>query len=138
MDENKENVNGEDAVFTEAKPAENPDKKECCSKDDKSCCSKKNQKKSGVMPVFVLGLLSLLLPLWNSVFALLGFVLGIIAVVKGHKARHMEEVPGLATAGWVMGIIGMVVCGITLVYTICTVASFVVPYHHMYYRTFWF
>ncbi|GEM_PF-2747459 len=126
MDENKQDVE-----FTEGAC----DEKQCCSKDEKACCAKKC---ASPLSIFTLGLLAVVFSLWNSVFAPLGFVLGLIAVIKGHKARHLESVPGLSTAGWVMAIVSMVISGISLVYAICTFSFFAFPYHHVFYRTFWF
>ena len=136
MDENTEKkADVNEAEFVDVK--EDASSVKDCSK--KECCAKKNTRKNGEMSVFVLGIISLVSSVWNPIFALLGFILGIIAVVKGHKARKCEEVPGFATAGWIMGIIALVVSGATLLFCLCTIASlasFIHPY--FYYRTFWF
>lgn len=49
---------------------------------------------------------------WLGWFAIIGLVLGIVAIVLSVKAKKEGFVGGLATGGMVMGIIGTVVCGI--------------------------
>lgn len=78
------------------------------------------------MAPLVLGILSLLLPI-------VGLVLGAIAISLGRKARQ-ELAPGssghsMATAGWIMGIVAVVVWSLALVLLLVNLAWFV-PFVH--------
>ena len=67
----------------------------------------------------VLGILSLICVFFGY-GAILGLVLGIIGVALGAKARK-ESQTGMATAGFVCSLIGLILCAIGLV---CVVACF--------------
>ena len=101
---------------------------------------KKSDSDTGVS-VFILGLLSILLAvLGNTVLPLIGVILGLIAVIKGSKLRKKEDRPGIITAGWIMGIVGMVLSAVVLIFSIIEIASVVsvmVP-HRYYFRYLYF
>lgn len=61
---------------------------------------------------------------WLGWGALIGLVLGIVAIVLSIKAKKEGFVGGMATAGMVMGIIGAVLCGIFFV--ACTVCACII------------
>lgn len=106
--------------------------------DDVKCekCEK-IEKEGNPLAVFVLGLLSILsAALGSTLLPLIGFILGLIAVIKGNKPRKLEEKPGIITAGWIMGIIGMIICGTSIVFTAVQIITYV-PYHY-YFRYFRF
>lgn len=101
---------------------------------------KRSDSDTGVS-VFILGLLSILLAvLGNTVLPLIGVILGLIAVIKGSKLRKKEDRPGIITAGWIMGIVGMVLSAVVLIFSIIEIASVVsvmVP-HRYYFRYLYF
>lgn len=114
------------------------------TKKDCGCChDAKYEKKAEVkheagVSVFVLGLLSLVLSgLGYFLLPFVGFILGLIAVVRGNKPRKLEEMPGLIYAGWVMGIIGMIVCAVVIFANIGQLGVVLLPYH-IYLRHFYF
>lgn len=74
-------------------------------------------KKSPATASLVLGILSLICALFGY-GAILGLILGIIGVVLGAKARKINQT-GVATAGFVCSLIGLVICGVAIV---CVVA----------------
>ena len=85
----------------------------------------KSKGDSGTVPM-VLGLCSLILALTFS--RLVGFVLGIIAVVKGSKLRHINSD---ANAGFVMGIIGICISAVAFLILFLMFTIFlplVIPY----------
>jgi uncharacterized membrane protein HdeD (DUF308 family) len=54
------------------------------------------------------------------VMGILGIAAGIVAIILGSKAKKLGDKPGMATAGLVLGIIGLVLSGLfTLVCAIC-------------------
>lgn len=72
---------------------------------------------SGAAPL-VLGILSLMIPL-------VGVVLGIIAIVMGNSQRH-TYLPGtahhvLGQAGWVLGIVGLVLQALLIIWSFAVV-----------------
>ncbi len=69
----------------------------------------------------VLGIVSIVCILFGY-GAILGLVLGIVATVLGAKARK-ESQTGMATAGFVCGIVGTVLCAFTVVCTIACLGS---------------
>lgn len=125
MDENFEDKTNENAQYEEVKESAPEYKKKC-----KSCKSEND------MTVFVLGLLGLVLPLWNPLLAIVGFVLGLIAVIKGNRARKAECASNLSRVGFALGIIAMTIAGVTLVFGCSFAIRFMFPYH-FFYRTFW-
>ncbi len=83
----------------------------------------------GTTPL-VLGIISVVLSL--SLSRVVGFILGILAIVKGGRYRHMNND---AKAGWILGIIGVTISGI-FVFLICIfLLLFFVP---MVMPFFWF
>ena len=75
-------------------------------------------KTSGMaVAALVLGILSIVCVFFGY-GAILGLIFGIIATILGAKARK-ESQTGMATAGFVCGIIGTVICAVGLV---CTIA----------------
>ena len=67
--------------------------------------------KSAATGSLVCGIVSLV-TWWLGYFAIIGLVLGIVAIVLSIKAKKSGFVGGMATGGMVMGIIGTIVCGI--------------------------
>lgn len=70
----------------------------------------------------VLGILSIAVPY-------IGFILGIIAIVLGNRARHVidqngESGRGLAVAGFVCGIVGLCLWGLIILLIIIGLATF--------------
>lgn len=63
---------------------------------------------------FILGLLSLLSVLILDGLGIVGFVLGIIAVVKGGNLKKDGVYTSLLSAGYVMGLIGLILSSIKL------------------------
>lgn len=123
-----ENMNEKDAEFEEVK-----ENASCCKNE----CSHKRNEKNSDMSIFVLGLLGVILPLWNPMLSLVGFVLALIAVIKGHKVRKSGSVSGLVRAGFTLGIMSLVIAGVNLVFGLSFTLRFITPYHY-FYRTFWF
>lgn len=64
----------------------------------------------------VCGILSLVFA-WFGYSTILGIVLGIVAVVTGSSARKElpREQAGMATAGMITGIIGLILCALMFV-----------------------
>lgn len=74
-------------------------------------------KKTPATASLVLGIISLICALFGY-SAILGLILGIIGVVLGAKARKINQT-GVATAGFVCSLIGLILCGVAIV---CVVA----------------
>ncbi len=56
--------------------------------------------------------------------ALLGLAMGILAIIFANKAQKKDYVGGMRTAGFVCGIIGVVINGMMLMYTLQYMASY--------------
>lgn len=143
MDDFQENTKVEQEEVLEATEKEGVKKEvhEEASFKDVKCeqCAKVEVKEDKSLSVFVLGLLAILMSaLEYSFLPLLGFIFGLIAVVRGNKPRKLEEKPGFVTAGWIMGIVGMIACGIIFIFNIVEFVTFVAPVHHFYTRYFYF
>lgn len=61
----------------------------------------------------VLGLISCVCSVCYIVGWIIGLVCGILAIIFGVKARKQTK-SGMATAGFVLGIVGTSLCGVTL------------------------
>lgn len=79
------------------------------------------------MVSMILGIVSVVLCWWGLIFSIIALVCGIVAIVlsvKGKKANVAAGEPtGMATAGLVLGIIGVVLSGITVVCFACATAT---------------
>lgn len=62
----------------------------------------------------VCGILSLVLTFFGY-GALIGLILGIVAIVLAVNAKNKGYTEGMQKAGLVLGIIGTIICGITFV-----------------------
>ena len=73
-------------------------------------------KKTKAIISLVCGILSLVFA-WFGYSTLLGIVLGIVAIVTGSSARKElpREQAGMATAGMITGIIGLILCALMFV-----------------------
>lgn len=65
----------------------------------------------------VLGIISIVCGLFLTSLQWLGAIIGIIGIVLGVKARKVPEQHGMATAGLVCSIIGLILC--ILMYVAC-------------------
>ena len=82
----------------------------------------------GIAGGWIFGLIFALIPALNVIFSFAVFacaILGIILGVKGRKASVAAygKASGLATAGLVLGIIGVSLGAISLICNICTAAA---------------
>lgn len=69
----------------------------------------------------VLGIVSVV---FDFIFVWVGLVAGIVGIVLGVKARKKEDAKGMATAGFVVSIIGVAIGGALLICAICLVGSY--------------
>ncbi len=83
----------------------------------------------GTTPL-VLGIISVVLSLTLS--RVVGFILGILAIVKGGRYRHVDND---AKAGWILGIIGVTISGIFVFLILLLILFFLIP---MMLPLFWF
>ena len=80
-----------------------------------------NKTSSGIaVASLVCGILSLVCAWFGIYLSIAGLVLGLVGVVLGAKARK-ESQTGMATAGFVCSLIGVVLCGVMLV---CAIACY--------------
>lgn len=77
----------------------------------------------------ILGIISIVCSI-TVVFTMVGFVLGIIAIVKGSSVRH-ESNAGLA--GWLLGIISVVLFGMCVIFFLAFVLPSPYLLHSLYY-----
>ena len=78
---------------------------------------------------FILGLLSLLAVLVLEGFGIVGFVLGIISVVKGGRLKNEGVKTSLLSAGYVLGLIGLILSSIKLAILVFGIGiAFTVPF----------
>ncbi len=75
---------------------------------------------AGVAPL-VLGILSLV---FIFIFAPVGLILGIVGVILASKAKNTVPDDMMAKAGFVMSLIGLIVCAIVTVILIFALAIF--------------
>ena len=69
----------------------------------------------------VLGIASVALP-WFYFSSILSLIVGVVGIILSVQVRKLnDENKGMATAGLVLSIIGIVLSGIMVVCTICTV-----------------
>lgn len=66
----------------------------------------------------VLGIISCVCSVCYIIGWIAGLVCGILAIIFGVKARKQAPC-GMATAGFVLGIVGTSLCGVTLLGAIC-------------------
>ena len=83
----------------------------------------------GTAPL-VLGIISVVLSLTLS--RVVGFILGILAIVKGGRYRHVDND---ARAGWILGIIGVTISGLFVFLLLLLILLLFVP---MVLPFFWF
>lgn len=83
----------------------------------------------GTTPL-VLGIISVVLSLTLS--RVVGFILGILAIVKGGRYRHVDND---AKAGWILGIIGVTISGLFVFLILLLILFFLIP---MMLPLFWF
>lgn len=88
-----------------------------------------NRNNIGTTPL-VLGIMSVIFSLTFS--RLIGLILGIIAIVKGSKYRNVDND---AKAGWILGIIGVVLSGAIVFLVLLFFMLFTIP---MTIPFFWF
>ncbi|MCR5732348.1 MAG: hypothetical protein K6G51_05370 [Sphaerochaetaceae bacterium] len=88
-----------------------------------------NRNNIGTTPL-VLGIMSVIFSLTFS--RLIGLILGIIAIVKGSKYRNVDND---AKAGWILGIIGVVLSGAIVFLVLLFFMLFTIP---MAIPFFWF
>ncbi len=69
---------------------------------------------TGIISI-ILGILSIIWPFFIPGGALVGVILGIIAIILAGVSRGQNGVNGLSTAGLILGIIGLVIFVICLV-----------------------
>lgn len=82
-----------------------------------------NNTKGKAIAALILGIASVALP-WFGFTSILAIVAGIVGLILSIQARKpMDENKGMATAGLVLSIIGIVLSGIMLVCTICAVCA---------------
>lgn len=80
-----------------------------------------NNTKGKAIAALVLGIVSVVLP-WFYFSSIVSIVAGIVGIILGLQVRKAEdENKNMATAGFVLSIIGLALSGIMLVCTICTV-----------------
>ena len=85
----------------------------------------------------VLGIISIVCVTGTFYTSWIGLILGILAIILGNKAR--KETPGgIATAGFVCGIVGTVLCALMVVACTCLFGTAVnvvnsLPYSLEYY-----
>lgn len=77
---------------------------------------------------FVLGLLSLLFQTVFGGITIAAFVLGILAVVKGGRLKRAGYDTSLLSAGYIMGLIGLVLSSIVVVlFSMLFGIAFIIP-----------
>lgn len=81
-----------------------------------------NRKDNGTTPL-ILGIMSVIFSLTFS--RLIGLILGIIAIVKGSKAKDYDND---AKAGWILGIIGVALSGVLVFILLMFFILFLIPF----------
>ena len=77
---------------------------------------------------FVLGLLSLLFQTVFGGITIAAFVLGILAVVKGGRLKRAGYNTSLLSAGYIMGLIGLILSSIVVVlFSMLFGIAFIIP-----------
>ena len=77
---------------------------------------------------FVLGLLSLLFQTVLGGITIAAFVLGILAVVKGGRLKRAGYNTSLLSAGYIMGLIGLILSSIVVVlFSMLFGIAFIIP-----------
>lgn len=83
-----------------------------------------NSQSGGAVAPLVLGIISVAAPIVFSVYgSVIGLVCGIIAIIMGSRARK-EQPGGMSTAGFVLGIIGVVISSMLFASCLCLVNVF--------------
>ncbi len=87
-----------------------------------------NKNKDVGQTTFILGLLSLLFQTVLGGITIAAFVLGVLAVVKGSKLRKQGYSSSMLSAGYIMGLIGLILSSIVI--ALCLVLfgfAFMIP-----------
>lgn len=78
-----------------------------------------NQKSTKATASLVLGIIACALPVVLGIYgSIIGVVCGIISIIMGVKAKK-ETTSGIATAGFILGIIGTVLSGLVFIACAC-------------------
>lgn len=82
------------------------------------------QKQNNPMAIvsLVLGIVSVVTA-WFGYLSILGLACGVVGIVLAAKGRKIETQKGLATAGLVLSIIGVVLSGILLLCVACAAGT---------------
>lgn len=81
-----------------------------------------NQSNGKAVASLVLGIVSCVCTIFGIYGGIIGIICGVIAIVLGTKAKK-ETPSGLATAGFVLGIIGTVLCALMVIACSCFVGG---------------
>lgn len=83
-----------------------------------------NQSNGKATASLILGIISIAAGVVFGIYGgIIGLICGIISIVLGVKAKK-ESPSGMATAGFVLGIVGTVVCALVITACACLVGAF--------------